>query len=74
MGAVQMSFLNDYRYKLSVIRRLYSPPANKIERVCQFLLWVAITAYILYFLRLTFSLYERLAETTYDLGIFDQAI
>ncbi len=72
-GGKGKGFLNIYREQLSLIKRLSSPPTEKVERISQILLWMAIATYTLYFLRLTFGLYDRLAETAYDLGIFDQA-
>lgn len=52
-----------------------SDPARAVlvERACRGLLCLSVLAYVLFFLRLSFSLLDNLGIRTFDLAIFDQA-
>ena len=63
------------RCALSAARSRACDPtrATTRERLCRGLLALSALAYVLFFLRLSFSLLDNLGVRTYDLAIFDQA-
>src|SRR5438270_1558586 len=45
-----------------------------LRRICRIMLTSAILLFLVVFVRLTFTLYDRFAYMSFDLGIFNQAV